>query len=168
MPRAITQLPHLHLQLLVAASALDSRNQALNFQARCPAETRLLTRTPWLRIRTSRSWCSMSCDRCRLVSRHWWWSMQAVWTEYRRSDKGLKFEEPAAWAAFQGLQAQGMLTREGQKRGMRLPAKRCPVRLAATPDDVRQGVAASETGTGDLRDALGGVGGVGRAEASAV
>jgi hypothetical protein len=92
--------------------------------------------------------------------------VQAVWVEYLSISTGLRFEEAAAWAAFQGLHTQGMLVTTRSRSQAKLPMKRWRVVLSVSPDDIKQGLERSETNTSALHDSLFGVGGVQRVEAS--
>lgn len=94
--------------------------------------------------------------------------MQAVWAEAKSVGSGLQFGEPAGWSAFQGLQTNGMLVAEGLRASARVSAKRQPLVLAVAQDDIEQGLQLAGITSGSLHDALCGVAGMQRVEASRV
>ena len=94
--------------------------------------------------------------------------VQAVFTEYNTASVNtLRFEEPACWAAFQGLQTQGILCADGHRQNNKIPMKRWPVILSVSPDDIKKGAGMSKHASSAVQDALCGVGGAERVAASA-
>lgn len=93
--------------------------------------------------------------------------MQAVLVEYNTAVNKLRFEEPACWAAFQGLQTLGILVADGQRHTNKIPMKRWPVLLSVAPDTIKKGAQMSKHGATAVHDLLSGVAGMERTAASA-
>lgn len=82
-------------------------------------------------------------------------NFQAVWEEHKSSSgSGLRFEEAAAWAAFQGLLSLAVLVHADRHCTAKAPAKMWAVRLAVTGDEIRRGVQLSGTGVQSLMELL--------------
>jgi hypothetical protein len=69
-----------------------------------------------------------------------------VWAEYTAYKQGLVFGEAAAWAAFQGLQAQGLLVAASSRAHHKRAVKRLPVLLTVSGEEIKKGLDRSGAG----------------------
>lgn len=98
----------------------------------------------------------------------WCVPLQAIFAEYNTVRTGIRLGHEAAWAAFQGLRAQGILVAASAKTEHKTPLKRRPVLLAISGEDIRKGLGRGAGPTLALQDARGGATGGLRVEASTV
>lgn len=88
--------------------------------------------------------------------------------EYRSAGQNkLRFQEHAAWSAFQGLQDFGILAPLHGRANAKLPAKEMPFVLAVSTEQIAEGAKHNEAYGASISDALQGVAGMQRMEASA-
>lgn len=83
--------------------------------------------------------------------------VQSVFEDYSGTcEVGLRYEEKAAWAAFQGLMSSGILihSASGRIESRAVPPKRRTVSLTVSADEIRRGIDGHPECPGVLMDLM--------------